>query len=183
MQPFVGSGWLGVNRTLSLELPHGGILIGESGGALDDVASLDDLLASPDAGFVSVDASPTSPIVRWATTDSVLSVGLGDCVVWPSSEAAATARFGVLDLAGNFSGWGEPVDLELPFTPPPDTFSSDVDTTGEPSVGATSDASGCQLGHAAADAGSRAGYLLGGLVAGALARGRRRVLAASRARP
>jgi hypothetical protein len=114
-EPGAGQGFLGTSRYLHLELAHSGILIADSGGALGDIDSAEDLWLPEGAGFESIALRSTTPVVRWVTTSNELWVGLGECLVW--SETAAereSARFGVLDLAGNFSGWTEPSELELP---------------------------------------------------------------------
>lgn len=110
-----GRSWLGgANRWNTLEFAHTGILIGDIGGALGDVTSADDMLLAEDAGFVAIEVDANTPIVRWLTTSTTLSVGVGDCLIWPEgAEDRQDARFGVLDLAGNFSGWA-PEELVLP---------------------------------------------------------------------
>jgi hypothetical protein len=111
-----GPGWsVELNRWLTLELPHDGILIADNAGALGDVGSVSELLQPTPASFVSFDLSPSSRVVRWLSTDPELHVGLSDCLVWPEDNVERQeARFGVLDLAGNFSGWSEVTELVLP---------------------------------------------------------------------
>lgn len=116
-EPGAGNGWEGgVNRYLRLGVAHEGILIADNAGALGTIESAQDLwLPERDADFESVPLASGTRVVRWATLDSELWVGLGDCMVWPETAAdREQARFGVLDLAGNFSGWTGPVELTLP---------------------------------------------------------------------
>jgi hypothetical protein len=104
-EPGFGQGWSGLNRWNALEFAHAGILMGDNG-ALGDVTSADDVLLDEDAGFVAIEVEASTPVVRWLTTLPELYVGVGDCLIWPEgAEDRQDARFGVLDLAGNFSGW------------------------------------------------------------------------------
>jgi hypothetical protein len=110
-----GGGWLGGNqRWLSLGFdPHGGILVADTAAALGAVASVDDLFVE-DGSFESVELGPTTRAVRWFSASDTVAVGEGDCLIWPEDGAdRQSARFGVLDLAGNFSGWLSS-ELELP---------------------------------------------------------------------
>jgi hypothetical protein len=110
-----GTGWLGgTERWLSLDFErHGGILVADTANALGSVASANDLFVEG-ASFASVELTPTTRVVRWLAADTTVYVGKGDCLIWPEDGAdQQSARFGVLDLAGNFSGWMT-TELELP---------------------------------------------------------------------
>jgi uncharacterized protein (TIGR03382 family) len=87
----------GRKRALELGFQHQGILVADLGDAQLDVENL-------------------SGSVTAATTDERLFLGIGLCEDrWPGDEdAPLTARFGVFDVSGNFSGWTEPESLELP---------------------------------------------------------------------
>jgi hypothetical protein len=110
-----GVGWTGGNgRWLSLGFdPHGGILVADTAAALGTVTSADDLFV--DGGsFDRVELGPATRAVRWLSTRDSVDVGHGDCLLWPEDGAdRQLARFGVIDLAGNFSGWVSS-ELELP---------------------------------------------------------------------
>jgi hypothetical protein len=106
-EPHVGRGFDGPGRSIRLEFAHQGLLITDLG-SFGPVTSVDDLFLDPTA---SADDPVSSRRLEWVTTDQGLSVGYGDCLSWPSMAGEReNARFGVLDLAGNFSGW---VDVEL----------------------------------------------------------------------
>jgi hypothetical protein len=109
-----GVGWTGNQRWLSLGFePHGGILVADTAAALGTVTSADDLFVE-EGSFDSVELGPTTRAVRWLSTSDSVDVGKGDCLIWPEDGAdRQSARFGVLDLAGNFSGWASS-ELELP---------------------------------------------------------------------
>jgi hypothetical protein len=109
-----GTGWLGGNqRWLNLDFaPHGGILVADTAAALGSVASVNDLFVEG-GSFDSVTLEPTTRAIRWFSSDDDVAVGIGDCLVWPEGAERQSARFGVLDLAGNFSGWMT-TELELP---------------------------------------------------------------------
>lgn len=110
--PVTAAAWLGgVQRYLELFVEHDGILISDTGN-LGDVRSADDLLLDrPGPNSPLDDATPR---VQWATSRNDLYVGRGDCMSWPDGVGdRADVRFGVLDLAGNFSGWLD-TTLELP---------------------------------------------------------------------
>lgn len=109
-----GMGWGGNQRWLSLGFePHGGILVADTAAALGSVDSAYDLFVES-GSFASVDLTPTTRVVRWLSADDTVGVGEGDCLVWPEDGADhQSARFGVLDLAGNFSGWMT-TELDLP---------------------------------------------------------------------
>lgn len=107
--------WLGGSqRWLRLGFePHAGLLIADTAGALGSVSSADDLFARG-GSFEAVEVSATAPVIRWFSADDVVAVGEGDCLIWPEDGVERqSARFGVLDLAGNFSGWTT-AELELP---------------------------------------------------------------------
>ncbi len=86
--------------------------------------------------------------------------------------ASAMVRFGVLDLAGNFSGWGETESVQFPAT---DTELSEPSGNAEEEAGA---GGGCSLRGCA---GSRAAGLAVLLMVAELARTRRRRIRAIRA--
>lgn len=108
--PRAGSGWLFLTRALELEFEHQGILIGDTG-TLGPIGSASDLFIEAASAAEGDDVTPR---IEWVTTDSNVWVGKADCTVWPlGAPDRQVARFGVLDLAGNFSGWVE-TELELP---------------------------------------------------------------------
>ena len=110
-EPHAGRGLGGLERYLELEVAHQGLLIADLGG-LGQVASLDDMFLEDRT------LAPYEPIatlgIEWVTTEQALLVGRLECRYWPDAAADhESARFGVLDLAGNFSGWTE-VELQIP---------------------------------------------------------------------
>jgi hypothetical protein len=109
-----GDGFSGFGRWLSLGFAlQGGILIADTADALGAVSSASDLFEGG-ASFDSLEITATTRAIRWLSTRDELSVGQGDCLIWPESAGdQQTARFGVLDRAGNLSGWMT-TDLELP---------------------------------------------------------------------
>jgi hypothetical protein len=97
-------------RLVTLEFEHQGLLIADVGN-LGAATSLDDLyLADSDLPYYE---PVTGGGIEWATTRQTLTVGVSDCTHWGSAADRLDARFGVLDLAGNFSGWVD-VELEIP---------------------------------------------------------------------
>lgn len=101
------------SRWRELEFSHTDILIGDSGSELGAVTSVSDLLSESGQGAVL--GSPDRSAARWLTRGASLSVGLGDCMIWPASSVERVqARFGGFDLAGNFSGWVDVPELTLP---------------------------------------------------------------------
>lgn len=91
-KPVMGEGYYGdPSRWVSLEFaPHEGILVGEGR----------DLQSGSKVSVLS--------------DDNVLSMGVGACPSWPDGAAdRIDGRFGVLDGAGNFSGWVE-MPVEIP---------------------------------------------------------------------
>jgi hypothetical protein len=110
-ESLAGQGWGGPVRYISLDIAHQGLLLADIGG-LGDVTSIDDLFLA-DTTLALYDAVAGNGI-EWVTTEQALGVGPSDCGYWPSGAAdRQNARLGVLDLAGNFSGWVD-VELELP---------------------------------------------------------------------
>lgn len=90
---------------------RGLILIGTADGAVTELASVEGLLLD---GPPTPAAAAEAPLLEWIADVEQLSVGLEYCSLWPEGAPdALTASFGVFDLAGNFSGWGD-VSLELP---------------------------------------------------------------------
>jgi len=104
----------GLERWLKLDFArHPGILIGDGGHALE-VTSADDLLLREQADL-EYELAPDARAVPWVTASTTLAVGMSFCMLWPDSHAERVdARFGVLDLAGNFSGWSAATELVLP---------------------------------------------------------------------
>jgi len=111
-----GESWLGsLARHQSLEFEAfaegqlallGDIADAADGDALDGLVSLRELLTAP--------TETSGPMIDWLSEDSTLSVGVSDCTSWPPGAAdRQDARFGAIDLAGNFSGWVD-IPLELP---------------------------------------------------------------------
>jgi hypothetical protein len=104
-----GAGFYQVTRAVELKFEHQGILIGDTGG-LGAVSSVEDLFYP---GTIPTEDDDTRRI-EWATTTGFVWVGKGDCSIWPEGASdRENARFGVLDIAGNFSGWME-TEIELP---------------------------------------------------------------------
>lgn len=89
---------------------HGGILLGAIDGAPGNAPPADVML--DDDSSLEEDRAGT-PVVVWVT-HTHLFAGTGDCMVWPGSSIRQSARFGVMDVAGNFSGWTSDTLLELP---------------------------------------------------------------------
>ena len=121
-EPTMGAYFEGgpVSRWLTLEFEgireRGLILIGDTNdvdqGALDELPAIEDFFVSDTT--LRLETLLDGPTLDWASTNESLSVGRSDCLVWPSGAGdALDARFGVFDLAGNFSGWVE-LPLELP---------------------------------------------------------------------
>lgn len=106
-------GLYGYGRYRALEFSHGPIIIGDAYGALGSLSSVTELELNEIPERQPLE--PASAIVRWASSDALIDVGLSDCTVWPDAAAdQVQARFGAFDLAGNFSGWLEPPALVLP---------------------------------------------------------------------
>jgi hypothetical protein len=64
--------------------------------------------------------STTQPsgFVTYATADGVVRLGHGRASPWPGADGETLPiRYAAFDLAGNFSGWTEPVDVRMPKTP------------------------------------------------------------------
>lgn len=103
--PLGGPGWTGgMNRWVELQFaPYEGIVVGTIDLPLSDASSVFDFFVDGTGP-----RSEDSVTMDWISDDPVLPVGRGDCVHWPSGpEDARQVRFGVFDLAGNFSGWVE----------------------------------------------------------------------------
>lgn len=93
-----------------LEFEHQGILIGDIG-KLPPFTSVEELLIERPSELSQTRAEP---LVEWLTAFGRPPVGVGDCLTWPEGAGdSVDARFGVLDLAGNFSGWAD-VGVRLP---------------------------------------------------------------------
>lgn len=109
-----GRGWSGLGRWVELEFaPYDGFLIGQVEGALGDVTSIDGLL-DQDSNFDASQVAARTPVVHWITDLRRVFAGRGDCLAWPDDSNRQSARFGVMDVAGNFSGWSSDTVLELP---------------------------------------------------------------------
>lgn len=109
-EPEAGAGFGGAWRSAGLEFQHQGILIGDVGGT-PSFTSAEDLFV--DEQSLASEAA-VSHGLQWITARSSPPAGSGDCLIWPEGASDdASARFGVLDLAGNFSGWVD-VDVQLP---------------------------------------------------------------------
>lgn len=120
----------GTGSWVQLDFEHQGILIGASeqfANSAESAENLEDLIRA--AEVTEPQQGPTGQLapegVKWLDNFGNFRVGTGDCQVWPASQGAAiSARFGVLDLAGNFSGWeSEAHLLELP---PISDFSAEI---------------------------------------------------------
>jgi hypothetical protein len=109
-----------IERGLQLEFAHEGILVAAVEGDLVDAASVWDLLldeaalGAAEPGEIPPIIDPP-PMIRWWTTSEYLLVGTGPCGLWPvDPDEPLRVRFGVLDFAGNFSGWLPAMELRLP---------------------------------------------------------------------
>jgi hypothetical protein len=101
-----------VGRGVSLTFDFDGILIGDTG-QLGSIATIEALFEQGDANLAALDGAAL-PLIQWVSRSESLWAGISDCAVWPRGASdSEVARFGVLDLAGNFSGWAS-VTLELP---------------------------------------------------------------------
>jgi hypothetical protein len=103
---------------LTLDFAVEGILAGELEPASAAFAAIDDVLLPQnfEYGYFAIDAD--KPIFQWLTETPQLSLQSGSvCSNW-AREYAVSARFGAFDLAGNFSGWSDVPDLEVPPRPP-----------------------------------------------------------------
>ncbi len=115
-----GEGPYTLDRWVELEFEHAGILIGDSSRELGDVASIHDVSEASGSSRAWREVAPGTPLVRWMSMDPTVSAGFGPCIVWPERPwpevdlPRQSARFGVMDLAGNFSGWSSDIVLELP---------------------------------------------------------------------
>jgi hypothetical protein len=111
-EPRMTLGWdVQPSRWLELQFEYDHILVGDVGG-LGPFASVDELFI--EGPGVAQKASSEPSMFTWITSADGLSVGRGDCISWPQGAPdTQSARFGSLDLAGNFSGWVD-VPLELP---------------------------------------------------------------------
>jgi hypothetical protein len=110
-EPRMSLGWeVQPSRWLELRFEHDHILVGDVGG-LGPFVSVKDLFTEERAAAQT--ASGERRTFTWITSGDELAVGRGDCISWPTGADTQSARFGVLDLAGNFSGWVD-VPLELP---------------------------------------------------------------------
>lgn len=147
-----GSGYQVVHRWLDLQFrEHAGILIGDAG-ELASVSSVAELLL-PTPSASEHERAPGERALYWATTRDEMSVGVGSCLIWPDlAQDHREARFGVLDLAGNFSGWSEPMALALPFpeevaapAATESTAAPPIDVTAPLPAPAPAQSSGCGL--------------------------------------
>lgn len=113
-------------------------------------------LATVDVSRLAVDAAPELELARQPCRENFAA----------EPGARAALRFGVLDLAGNFSGWGETEAVQFPTS---DTeFSA---ASGSEEAGEAGDDGGCSLG-APTRRGPAPALLLAALLTG-WARGRR----------
>jgi hypothetical protein len=111
-EPRTGVDYYGAFRAVSLTFDFDGILIGDTG-QLGEVASIDALFAQADAALADPN-DEALPKIQWISRSESLFVGIAACGVWPLGAAdSELGRFGVLDRAGNFSGWVS-VPLDLP---------------------------------------------------------------------
>lgn len=146
------SGYQVVERWLDLQFQqHAGILIGDAG-ELATVTSLAELLL-PAPSASERERAPGERALYWVTTREEMSVGVGSCLIWPdTAQDRREARFGLLDLAGNFSGWSEPLTLTLPFpeeadapAPTESTDAPPIDVAAPLPAPAPARSSGCAL--------------------------------------
>jgi hypothetical protein len=113
-EPRSGSGAYAtsVARGVLLRFDFDGILIGDTG-QLGSIATIDALFEQGDANLAELDGAAL-PMIQWVSSSESVWAGINDCAVWPRGASdSELGRFGVLDLAGNFSGWAT-VPLELP---------------------------------------------------------------------
>jgi MYXO-CTERM domain-containing protein len=88
---------------------------------LEDVEPQRDLVAVDREGMASVVDQPQGELFELRPFPIFL-LGRAACVDnWPEvgPGASTSVRFGVFDLAGNFSGWGEEIDVMLEEEPEP----------------------------------------------------------------
>lgn len=92
------------------------------------IASLDIEMAAEEhtilvadlGGMSTLDPVGHTGYVAQVTSESTFELGRGACEIWPWSldgDKWTTIRYGVFDLAGNFSGWSAPASLESPVLP------------------------------------------------------------------
>jgi hypothetical protein len=95
--------------TLQFE-EHSGILVADDGGA-ESLDASDGWLIEASEVDAALEAS--GPAIVWITGGSTLRMGISDCLFWPQGAGdRIDARFGLLDVAGNFSGWVEsPIEI------------------------------------------------------------------------
>lgn len=113
-EPRAGAGYWDYSlvRVVALSFDFDGILIGDTG-QLGDIATIDALFEQGDANLADWNGEDV-PMIQWASRAESVWAGISDCVVWPAGASdSELGRFGVLDMAGNFSGWTS-VPLELP---------------------------------------------------------------------
>jgi MYXO-CTERM domain-containing protein len=68
-------------------------------------------------GWDSLDADAIDGEASELSLDGVLQIGSAGCVwSWPDAEprASTTVRWGVYDIAGNFSGWSDDEEISIP---------------------------------------------------------------------
>lgn len=133
---------------LVLDFAVDDVLAGELGATSAPFASLEDVLlpANFGDGYRALEAD--APVFRWLTPEPSLHLISGAyCSNWPRSGYAVQARFGTFDLAGNFSGWTDVPDLEVP--PPPPEVREPVDDDFTLSRPTPERAQGCSVGAAA----------------------------------
>ena len=134
---------------LTLDFIVDDILAGELDPASAPFASIQDVLLPTNFGdgYHALDAD--IPVFRWLTQEATLKLSFGGpCSNWPLAGDPFSARFGAFDLAGNFSGWAEIPDQEVPAPDPTDRPPLDgVTTTPRPAASAPAE-EGCNIGAA-----------------------------------
>jgi hypothetical protein len=86
------------------------MLVADDGGA-ESLEASDGWLIEASKVEAALEAS--GPAIVWITGGNTLSMGISDCLLWPQGAGdRIDARFGLLDVAGNFSGWVEsPIEI------------------------------------------------------------------------
>lgn len=103
---------------LVLDFASDDVLAGELDGTSAPFASLHDVLLPVNFGdgYRALDAD--APVFQWLTPEPTLRLSSGGvCSNWSSAGYAQRARFGTFDIAGNFSGWTDVPDIEVPPAP------------------------------------------------------------------
>jgi hypothetical protein len=142
-----------VNRSeapgsLTLDFAADDILAGELSAVSAPFTSIEDVLLPVNFdGYRAIDAE--EPVFEWLQPEPTLRLLVGGfCANWRAPVYTPEARFGTFDLAGNFSGWTDVPDLEVPPVPPVSEVSEPLDDGFTPPTPSTERAQGCSVGAA-----------------------------------